>query len=125
MPTYNQLRATYGLPAKTSFAYIISESTERFPRHPLLTPGSEVNDPNSLDFVRLLDIDGNVLVPGSPEADAEAVTGIRRTTLASRLRAVYGSVNNIDAFVGMVAERHVSGSEFGELQLAIWRKQFA
>jgi hypothetical protein len=24
----------------------------------------------------------------------------------------------------MVAERHVSGAEFGELQLAIWRKQF-
>jgi hypothetical protein len=29
-----------------------------------------------------------------------------------------------DAFVGMTSERHLSGSEFGELQLAIWKKQF-
>jgi hypothetical protein len=30
----------------------------------------------------------------------------------------------VDAFVGMVAEPHVAGTEFGELQLAIWKKQF-
>jgi peroxidase len=31
----------------------------------------------------------------------------------------------VDAFVGMVSEKHVAGTEFGPLQLAIWRKQFA
>jgi hypothetical protein len=36
-----------------------------------------------------------------------------------------GNVNKVDAFVGMLSERHVPGTEFGELQLAIWRKQFA
>jgi hypothetical protein len=33
-------------------------------------------------------------------------------------------VDNLDAFVGMVAEKHVPGTEFGELQLAMWQKQF-
>ena len=28
------------------------------------------------------------------------------------------------AFVGMVAEKHVAGTEFGPLQRAIWKKQF-
>jgi hypothetical protein len=49
---------------------------------------------------------------------------VRRTTHAARLRAIYGSVDNVDAFVGMVSERHVPGTEFGPLQLAIWKKQF-
>ena len=30
----------------------------------------------------------------------------------------------MDAFTGMMAEKHVTGSELGELQLAIWRDQF-
>jgi peroxidase len=73
----------------------------------------------------LRDIDGNVIDPADEEAvDGEAVVGIRRTTLAARLRAIYGSVSNVDAFVGMVSERHVAGTEFGELQLAIWRNEF-
>jgi hypothetical protein len=50
--------------------------------------------------------------------------GIRRTTLAARLKAIYGSVGKLDAFVGMLAERHVRGTEFGPLQLAIWKRQF-
>jgi hypothetical protein len=62
--------------------------------------------------------------PAAPEADADAIVGIRRTTLAARLGAIYGDVDKLDAFVGMLAERHVGGSEFGELQRAIWRRQF-
>jgi hypothetical protein len=50
---------------------------------------------------------------------------VRRTTLAARLKAIYGSVDNVDAFVGMVSEKHIAGTEFGPLQLAIWTKQFA
>jgi hypothetical protein len=52
------------------------------------------------------------------------VTGIRRTTLAARLKAIYGTVDNVDAFVGMLSEAHVPGTEFGQLQLAIWKQQF-
>src|SRR5207237_8842513 len=51
--------------------------------------------------------------------------GVRRTTVAARLRAVYGgNVDKVDAFVGMVSERHVPGTEFGPLQLAMWKQQF-
>ena len=64
------------------------------------------------------------LVLGSPEADADAVTGIRRTTLAARLKAIYGEVGKLDSFVGMVSEKHRPGTEFGELQLAMWTRQF-
>src|SRR5207247_3901607 len=71
------------------------------------------------------DADGTLLVPGSAEAEDEAVTGIRSSTLAARLKAAYGSVDRLDAFVGMVSEQHLKGTEFGELQLAIWTKQFA
>jgi hypothetical protein len=121
MPTYNQLRAAYGLPAKTSFEDLTGESSESFPADPLLTPGDEVNDPNSLDFTGLWDSRGR---PTTPQAD-NATKSQRRTPLAARLKAIYGGdVSKVDAFVGMVAEPHVRGTEFGELQLAIWRKQF-
>ncbi|MEV4514954.1 peroxidase family protein [Dactylosporangium sp. NPDC049525] len=121
MPTYNQMRAAYGLPAKTSFTAITGEATDAFPADPLLTPGHEIDDPNSLDIVALFDIDGN---PTTVEAD-NATRVVRRTTLAARLKAIYGSVGSLDAFTGMLAERHLAGSEFGELQQAIWREQFA
>jgi hypothetical protein len=124
MPTYNQLRAAYGLVPKTSFRAITGEASESFPSDPLLTRGNEINDPNSLDFTQLFDIDGNPIQLGTPEADSEATRAVRRTPLAARLKAIYGSVNNVDAFVGMIAEPHVRGAEFGELMLAIWRQQF-
>jgi hypothetical protein len=124
MPSYNQLRRAYGLPARTTFRAITGEATESFPADPALTPGNEVNDPDSLDFTSLADIDGNAIPLDSPLAESDAVTGVRRTTTAARLKAVYGNVDNVDAFAGMVAEPHVPGTEFGELQLAIWRKQF-
>jgi peroxidase len=44
--------------------------------------------------------------------------------LAERLRTIYGSVDNVDAFVGMVCEPHVPDSELGELQRAMWTRQF-
>lgn len=51
---------------------------------------------------------------------------MRRTTLAARLRAIYGAgnANKVDAFVGMLCEPHVRGTEFGQLQLAMWKRQF-
>ena len=120
MPTYNQLRNAYGLASKSSFTAITGESTDQFPSDPLLTPGNEINDPNSLDIVALFDINGN---PTTVAAD-NATRVVKRTTLAARLRAIYGSVSNLDAFVGMLAEKHVAGSELGELQRAVWKDQF-
>jgi hypothetical protein len=119
MPTYNQLRQAVGLPAKTSFTSITGESTDSFPS------GTGINNPNSLDFLSLRDIDGNPIdLNDEDAAEGTATSGVRRTTLAARLKAIYGSVNNVDAFVGMVSEAHVRGSDFGELQLALWRQQF-
>src|SRR5256885_605118 len=117
MPSYNDMRRAFGLPAKTSFRAITGENSEAFP------PGSGVNDPTSLDFTKLTDIDGRNVPLGSPDT-AMMTRGTRKTPLAARLKAVYGSVDNVDAFVGMVAEAHVNGSELGELQQAMWAQQF-
>src|SRR5436309_5633390 len=125
MPTYNDLRRAYGLAPKTSFVAVTGEATQRFPVDPLINPPDPINDPNILDFVELRDADGNLVAPGSDAAEEEVVLGVRRTTVAARLKAVYGTVDRLDAFVGMVSERHVKHTEFGELQLAIWAKQFA
>jgi hypothetical protein len=120
MPNYQQLRQAYGLSAKSSFRAVTGEVSETFPADPELTPGDEINDPDSLDFMRLRDAHGRILPAGS----ADAVTGERRTPLAARLKAIYGDVSTMDAFVGVVSEPKVPGTEFGELQLAIWQKQF-
>ncbi|WP_165960250.1 peroxidase family protein [Actinocrispum wychmicini] len=120
MPTYNQMRNSYGLSTKTSFTAITGESTDSFPADPLLTPGNEINDPNCLDVVALFDIKGN---PTTVAAD-NATRVVRRCTVAARLKALYGSVSNLDAFTGMLAEKHLTGSELGELQMAIWKDQF-
>ncbi len=125
MPTYNDLRRAYGLAPKTSFVDVTGEATQRFPVDPLINPRDPINDPNILDFVELRDADGNLVAPGSDAAEEEVVLGVRRTTVAARLKAVYGTVDRLDAFVGMVSERHVKHTEFGELQLAIWAKQFS
>lgn len=125
MPFYNDLRRAYGLAPRTSFTAITGEPTSAFPNDPLINPRDPVNDPDILDFVRLRDGAGNV-VPLDVEAAADAmgVTGVRRTTDAARLSAVHGDVNRLDAFVGMSAEPHRAGHELGELQEAIWQKQF-
>jgi hypothetical protein len=119
--SYNQLRQAYGLAPKTTFAAITGESTASFPSDPTLTAGNEINDPNSLDFTSAADLNGTPLALGL----ADGTTSVtRRTALAARLAAIYGSVNNVDAFVGMISEPHLPGSEFGELQQAMWTRQF-
>jgi hypothetical protein len=120
MPTYNQMRNAYGLPSKSSFTAITGESTDAFPADPLLTPGNEINDPNCLDILAAFDINGNP----TDVANEDATRVVRRCTVAAKLKAIYGSVSSLDAFTGMMAEKHVTGSELGELQLAIWRDQF-
>jgi hypothetical protein len=115
IPSYNQLRRTYGLPTVRRFTDVTGESTEAFPRR--LT----CNTPTSIDFVQLQDKDGATVTLGNQE---DATTGFRATTLAARLSCLYGNVDTLDAFVGMVSEKHVAGTEFGPLQLAIWKQQF-
>jgi hypothetical protein len=70
--------------------------------------------------LRVLDAAGHPVSPSSEKA----VTAMRRTTVAARLKAIYGSVAQLDAFTGLMAEPHVPGTEFGPLQLAIWQRQF-
>ena len=126
MPTYNQLRAAYGLPVARNFGDVVGSgpNSETFPRDPKLTPGNEVNQPAALDFTGLSDVNGNPIALNSPDAQTRAVNSKRRTPLAARLKAIYHDVNTLDAFVGMMAEPHLPGSEFGALQNAIWTKQF-
>jgi hypothetical protein len=124
MPTYNELRKAYGLAPRTTFAQITGEKTDSFPTDAAITPGHEIDDPSILDITGIYDRDGHVLVPGTEAGDTEAVREDRRTTKAARLRAIYGSMDKVDAFVGMVAEPHATGADMGELQLAMWTKQF-
>ena len=126
MPYYNQLRKAYGLAPATSYTDLTGESTAAFPNDPLIDQADPIDDPNILDFTKLLDADGNPVAPKSDAAIDSVVTGIRRTTIAARLKAIYGAgnVGKVDAFVGMLCEPHVQGTEFGALQLAIWKKQF-
>ncbi len=119
MPTYNELRATYGLAPVTSFSELTGEETDELP------DGFDIDDPEIMEFVVLRDADGNVLVPGSDAADGDTVVAERRSSIAARLKAVFGSVDRVDAFTGMVSEPHVAGTEFGELQLAMWTRQFS
>jgi hypothetical protein len=118
MPTYNELRAAYGLDPVGSFTELTGEATDELP------DGLTIDDPEIMDFVTLLDADGNELEPGSDAADTSTVTAIRRSTTATRLKALFGDVAEVDAFTGMVSEPHVAGKEFGELQLAMWTQQF-
>src|SRR5262249_55123951 len=41
-----------------------------------------------------------------------------------KLRQLYGNVNNIDSFVGALAEDHVAGADVGPLTKAVLVKQF-
>jgi len=125
MPLYTDMRAFYGLPAFVSFTDLTGESSEHFPTDdPLVHIADPLNDPDILDFIALRDVDGIPLALGSEAADDDAVTGVRRTTLAARLKAIHGEVTRLDAFVGMVSEPHLPGSELGELQHAMWKAQF-
>jgi hypothetical protein len=116
--SYNQLRRSLGLRAKSSFTEITGESTSSFPS------GTGINNPNSIDFVRLFHLDGSQIPLDSELAESSPIRGDRRTTVAARLRAIFGSVDNVDAFTGMLAERHVSGADFGETMRAAWARQF-
>jgi len=121
MPTYNQMRVAYGLPAVTSFTQITGEASQTFPA------GTGPDNPASLQFTQLRDPFNQVVDPVADpvRADTTIDKATRRAPLAARLAAIYGNnVNNVDAFVGMISEPHPTGSEFGALQRAIWTREF-
>ncbi len=122
IPTYNELRRAVGLAPQQTFTEVTGDSTEQFPTEdPLIPPTEAIEDPHILDVISLKNYYGEPVAPGSRE---RAVSETRRTTLAARLKAIYGSVEDLDAFVGMLSEPHLLGSELGELQSALWRRQF-
>ena len=124
IPSYNALRVAYGLEPVTSFTDITGEATEEFPADPLIDADDPINDPNILDVIAYYDADGNVMTQAQLDAGELPMRMARRTTLAARLKAIYGTVDAIDPFTGMISEEHVAGTEFGELQLAMWTTQF-
>jgi hypothetical protein len=121
IPSYNELRIAYGLPPRHSYTAITGESTSSFPRSRLIARRDPIDDPNILDFTSLRDGSGAPVPFKGEAAEEDATVGIQRTTLAARLKAIYGAgnVDKVDAFVGMLSERHVRGTEFGALQLAM------
>src|SRR5262245_31716174 len=46
------------------------------------------------------------------------------TALRASLVSLYGNVNNIDAFVGALAENHVAGASVGSMLIASFTDQF-
>jgi peroxidase len=116
--TYNQLRQAYGLPAVTSFTQITGEATDALPA------GTTINTPSILNFTQLFDVDGAPVALNDPDANNIATRAVRNATLAARLKAVYGTVDKIDAFVGVISEKHVANTEMGETQLAMWTREF-
>jgi hypothetical protein len=120
MPNYGQLRAALGLPTYTAYTQVANDPTSAFKSD--VDQTDPIDDPAILGFDRLFDINGN-----DTTADAEnAVSDWRHSSVAARLKAIYGAgnVGKMDAFVGMVSEEHLPGSELGPTQLALWTKQF-
>jgi hypothetical protein len=118
IPRYTDLRRALGLETVERFEQITGESSAELPAD------MSIDDPRILEFTHLVDDGGTTLTPGTPEADDSAVSGTRRTSTAARLQAVYGQLDAVDAFTGMVSEAHLPGSELGELQTALWVRQF-
>jgi hypothetical protein len=122
MPTYNALRRAFGLRPVTSFRQLTGERTESFPTSDAKIAADAIDDPSILDVLHVWDKDGKEVEAFEPEV--KAVEEQRRTTVAARLKAIYGDVNKVDAFVGISAERKFRGSDLGELQWRMWQKQF-
>jgi Animal haem peroxidase/RTX calcium-binding nonapeptide repeat (4 copies) len=148
--SYNDLREAFGLERVYSFyditgedpdaikAFVDSEDLKnvdgtRITSADLIFDAEDLdlNDPHILDFIAILDKEGNLEADPQEIAEliadnepVEGITAIRRSTIAARLEALYQDVDKVDAFTGMVSEQHASGTEFGELQLAMWKQQF-
>ncbi|QDS97870.1 peroxidase family protein [Adhaeretor mobilis] len=102
--SYNDMREAFGLDRVTSFMEITGESTESL----------------------TVDIDDPAVIEFSFDPGDEDFTEIPQVqSLAGRLKAIYGDVDNVDAFVGVFAEEHLEGVSMGELSHAMWVDQFS
>ena len=148
--SYNDLREAFGLERVESFyditgedpaaiaAFIDSEDLRnvdgtRITSADLIFDAADINlnDPSIIDFIAVLDGNGNVEADPQEIAklladnkEVEGISAIQRSTVAARLEAIYGDIDRVDAFTGMIAEEHLPGTEFGELQYTIWKEQF-
>lgn len=48
----------------------------------------------------------------------------RKVSVQTALSTAYGSVNRVEAWIGMVAEDHAPGAAMGETLIAVWELQF-
>ena len=103
---------------------ITGEATEAFPADPELTRATRSTTPTASTSPRWSTSTATRSISDSEEAETSAVDRRAPDHAGRAAPGVYGSVDRVDAFVGMVAEPHVAGTEFGELQLAIWTEQF-
>ena len=91
MPRYNQLRKAYGLPAKTSFTAITGESTDAFPADPLLTRQRDQRPEQPRLHRRCSTSTATPIDRSRATRPTPTGRGVRRTTLAARLKAIYGT----------------------------------
>ena len=88
------------------------------PERPADRPGDPINDPDILDFVELRDTRRQRRSRSAARGAGgrgHRASAARRSRRACRRSTATST--SVDAFVGMVAEPHVPGTEFGELQL--------
>jgi Animal haem peroxidase len=117
IPSYNEMRKALGLAPQKTFDEVTGNSSETLPA------GETIESPGIMAFTKLENFFHEQIAINS-EAPQRATYDTRASTLAARLKAIYGSVENMDAFVGMVSEPSLAGSELGEVQTASWKKQF-
>jgi hypothetical protein len=117
IPTYSALRKSLGLKEQKTFDEVTGEKSETLPA------GETINSPGILQFTTMKNFFGES-IPVTSEPPQRGVSATQKSTLAARLKAIYGTVNNIDAFVGTISEPSISGSELGEVETAAWQKQF-
>jgi hypothetical protein len=117
IPTYNALRKALGLKEQTTFDEVTGESSETLPA------GETINSPGIMEFTSLKNFFGES-IPVNSEPPQRGTLATHKSTLAARLKAIFGSVSNMDSFVGIVSEPNKSGSELGEVETAAWQKQF-
>jgi Animal haem peroxidase len=107
MPSYNELRKAYGLAPQKTFNEVTGDTgSEELPA------GDTINTPAINEFVSLENYWHEALPVNSSE---DATYDTKRTTLAQRLKGIYGSVENLDAFTGMLSEPTNPGMVGGEV----------
>src|SRR5215212_8533946 len=92
-------------------------------------PGAGGLDLGALDIQRGRDhgiLDFNALRPAYGLQPLNSVNALTSDpALRTKLLAVYGNINNIDAFIGGIAENHIPGTSIGPMLMASFQDQFS